>query len=185
MELDRAKLYSVINEHFDFEEFRNLCQVVGVDFDSLSGETKASKVRELVVYLERQGRLPNLVEAVHSLRPNLVIPVASSEVETPKTEIERLNIELSGLRQQLVEIQKSSPTKNELEHQVGTMLQAANRALGRSEELKAKIILPPPEITDVALFPSTYLDRLEEYRSDANITFLLIGMFGGAILGIL
>ena len=65
------------------------------------------------------------------------------------------------------------------------MVTTATRAIGRSEELTARILLPPREMTDVQLLPSDALDRLEEYRSDENIAYLLIGAFSGAILGIL
>jgi len=37
----------------------------------------------------------------------------------------------------------------------------------------------------VRLVPSDSLDRLEEYRTDENVAYLLMGAFGGAILGFL
>lgn len=38
---------------------------------------------------------------------------------------------------------------------------------------------------EVRLVASHSLERLEEYRSDENKYYLLIGLFGGAVLGIL
>lgn len=62
---------------------------------------------------------------------------------------------------------------------------AIDEASSRSEELKADVLLPPMDAMRVQLVPSHSLDRLEEYRSDENKAYLLIGAFLGAILGIL
>jgi len=42
-----------------------------VDYESLPGEGKRAKVRELIVYLERRGRLPELVKMGRELRPDV------------------------------------------------------------------------------------------------------------------
>ncbi|MFC1713300.1 HEAT repeat domain-containing protein [Candidatus Poribacteria bacterium] len=55
-----------IIERFDIEEIRTLCQDLDVDFDSLRGEGKAAKARELVSYMSRRSRLRQLVEALSS-----------------------------------------------------------------------------------------------------------------------
>jgi hypothetical protein len=49
-----------ITEHFNWEELRTLCQDLGVDFDSLPGEGKEAKARELVAYMDRHSRLDDL-----------------------------------------------------------------------------------------------------------------------------
>lgn len=184
MDILSIELRQLILERFNYEELLTLCLDLGIDFDSLSGEDKAGKARELVAYMERRGELRKLANAIHKMRPDISMR-AMPETDKSNVELAGLNIELASLRQQLVEIQKESLTAEELDRRLGDMLKTANRAVGRSEELTARVILPQQEDMDVRLVPSHSLERLEEYRSDENIAYLLIGLFGGAILGIL
>jgi predicted transcriptional regulator len=65
------KLLQVLDKCFDEGELRTLCFHLDVDYDSLPGEGKANKARELVAYLERRGRIPELVETGKQLRPDV------------------------------------------------------------------------------------------------------------------
>jgi hypothetical protein len=64
----KTTLRAFIVKHFDREELRTLCYDLGVDFDSLGGEGKAAKARELVAYMVRHSRLEELVAAVSQRR---------------------------------------------------------------------------------------------------------------------
>ena len=66
-----TRLHQILNAHFDEEELRTLCFNLNVDFDSLPVKGKANKARELVTYLERLGRISELVEIGKRLRPNV------------------------------------------------------------------------------------------------------------------
>ena len=66
MNTDRIQLRQVLDKRFDLEELRTLCYDLNVDFDSLRGEGKASKARELVMFMERRDRLDELVAAIAS-----------------------------------------------------------------------------------------------------------------------
>jgi AAA+ ATPase superfamily predicted ATPase len=66
-----TKLHELLVRHFDQEELRSLLFDLGVDFDALRGEGKAAKARELILYLERRGRLNDLVNKLQRLRPNV------------------------------------------------------------------------------------------------------------------
>lgn len=66
-----AQLRQNLVEHFDLEELRTLCSDLGVDYDGLRGEGKIAKARELVEYLDRTGRIPELVGICVRLRPNV------------------------------------------------------------------------------------------------------------------
>lgn len=69
---DLARLRQLLTEHFDLEELRTLCfDLKDVDYDDLGGEGKANKARELVAYLERRDRIPELVELCSQRRPNV------------------------------------------------------------------------------------------------------------------
>jgi hypothetical protein len=67
----RTKLCQLLSTHFDEEELRTLCFDLGIDYDDLRSEGKANKARELVAYLERRGRIPDLVAIGKRLRPHV------------------------------------------------------------------------------------------------------------------
>jgi len=73
-----AKLRQQIIEHFDGEEIKTLCFDMGVDYDTLRGEGKEAKVRELVAFLERRGLVLELAKKCSELRPKV------AWVEVPK-----------------------------------------------------------------------------------------------------
>lgn len=190
MDLDIQKLSFFLNNYFNYEEIRTLFFELNVDFELIAGESKSSKIRELISYLQRTRRLAELVQTAQRERPhvnwNSVIREQHySEHSDPNLDAEVLNVELASLRQQLNEIRKGTISSEQLDSRIEEMLRTANRAIGRSEEITARVILPPSELTDVQLLPSGMLERLEEYRSDENLAYLLVGAFGGAILGIL
>ncbi|MEO7913265.1 MAG: CHAT domain-containing protein, partial [Roseiflexaceae bacterium] len=66
-----SELRQIIIEQFDLEELRTLCIDLGVDIDDLRGEGRANKARELIGYLQRRGKLQQLVEYIRRERPNL------------------------------------------------------------------------------------------------------------------
>ncbi|MCP4545489.1 MAG: phosphotransferase [bacterium] len=66
-----AELRRVLGDRFDAGELRDLCFDLGVDYDELSGKVKADKVRALLGYLERRARIPELVQVVKQLRPDI------------------------------------------------------------------------------------------------------------------
>jgi len=183
---DLQKLRDTLLNYFNYEELLTLSYELEIDFDNLGGDSKAAKARELITYALRRGLLDQLVQAIRQARPQADLPVTSErDVTTHKSDADALSIELTSLRQQLDEMRKYALTDEQVERRIEEMLKTANRAIGRTEELTARVLLPPPEMTDVQLLPSGVLERLEEYRSDENIAYLLIGTFVGSILGIL
>jgi predicted transcriptional regulator len=78
------KLLQVLDKRFDEGELRTLCFHLSVDYDSLPGEGKANKARELVAYLERRGRISEFAGIVGQLRPDI------SWEETPQASKEAL-----------------------------------------------------------------------------------------------
>lgn len=78
-----SNLYNLIEQCFDQEEIRTLCFELLVDFDSLRGEGKPAKVRELILALSRQARLPDLIALAREKRPNITWPMAPQGFELP------------------------------------------------------------------------------------------------------
>ena len=77
------RLHQILSGAFDGEEFRTLCFYMSVNYDSLRGEGLAAKTRELIAYLERQGRVSELVRVGRQMRPDVdwgavvVLPAAA------------------------------------------------------------------------------------------------------------
>jgi len=83
----RVRLYDLINQHFNEEEIRTLSFKLGVDYGVLGGYSKADRVRELVMLLDRSGRLHELVEACRRERPKVRWSVATVTLaEIPRDE---------------------------------------------------------------------------------------------------
>jgi hypothetical protein len=78
-------LYELLLRHFSLDELRTLCFRLGVDFDSVEGNGKAGKARELVLLMKRQDRLLDLIEEIQLMRPNVqfAVPHDKSGSSTP------------------------------------------------------------------------------------------------------
>jgi hypothetical protein len=65
-EIDQGVLLDRLVGRFDLEGIRTLVFELGGDYDELAGETKSGKVRELILYMERQDQLPRLLSHLRS-----------------------------------------------------------------------------------------------------------------------
>jgi hypothetical protein len=74
---EQVELTRLINMRFGASELRSLYFELKVDYDDLPGERKEDKVRELVTYMDRRGRLSELEETVRRLRPDVSWPGVS------------------------------------------------------------------------------------------------------------
>jgi hypothetical protein len=68
---DRSTIRLLLVQYFDEEEIRSLAFDLEVDYDSLRGEGKASKTRELVAHMDRHGRLSEFLEIGPRLRSDV------------------------------------------------------------------------------------------------------------------
>ncbi len=68
--MDLPALRDLLVTYFSDSELRDLCFDLGIDYESLPGEGKAARARELVAYCQRHGRLPDLESTCRRLRPN-------------------------------------------------------------------------------------------------------------------
>lgn len=70
---EKLELINKIAERFNLEEMKNLCLKLGIEFEDLGGEnTRSAKARELVEYMERRGRLSELIELLKKERPSIL-----------------------------------------------------------------------------------------------------------------
>ena len=71
-EKHRTKLRLILVKRFNVEELRTLCFDLGaVEYDDLSGQGRADKSRELIHYLERRERIPELTALIKKMRPDI------------------------------------------------------------------------------------------------------------------
>jgi hypothetical protein len=73
--IDLPRLRDQIRALFSDSELRDLCLDLDIDYEGLAGSAKSDKVRELVQYAERHGRLADLTRRVIELRPHIGLNV--------------------------------------------------------------------------------------------------------------
>jgi len=102
-----------------------------------------------------------------------------SDFSKPANKIEE---EIEKLKKELNTLQESN-SKQRLDF--GKINASLSRISESGNEIKAKVLFPSPRDMSIQLVPSQYLERLEEYRNDENIAFLLLGGFLGGLIGVL
>lgn len=68
----QAKLLNELDQRLNLEDVRTLLFELGIDYDDLAGETKKGKLREMLLYLGRQGQTPRLVTHLRDNYPNVL-----------------------------------------------------------------------------------------------------------------
>lgn len=58
--LSHQEIFEQLNSRLNAEELRHLCFKLGVSYDDLGGWGRADKIRELILYADRHGRLRDL-----------------------------------------------------------------------------------------------------------------------------
>ena len=61
----------ILRERFSEGELKTLCFCLKVDYDDLSNGGKANKARELTQYLDRRGRMYDLIKVGKEQRPDI------------------------------------------------------------------------------------------------------------------
>lgn len=71
-EVNATTLRDALAARFSLSEIETLCFDLGIDDEDVPGTTKSEKARELVRYMERRGRLSDLIAAIRKARPNVI-----------------------------------------------------------------------------------------------------------------
>ena len=66
-----TRLREMLVERFSVQELHTLCFDLGLEYEGLAGGDKEGKARELVAYLGRRDRIPELEDKSKRLRPDL------------------------------------------------------------------------------------------------------------------
>lgn len=73
----RTALLDVLSQRFDEGELETLCFNTGVEYEDLPAQGRKNKARELVRHFDNRNRLPDLVQAIESQRPDAWPPPAN------------------------------------------------------------------------------------------------------------
>jgi hypothetical protein len=66
-----VELHRTLSTRFDEGELRTLCFGLGVEYQDLPGDGRSNKARELILYLDRRRRVPELLKLGKDLRPDV------------------------------------------------------------------------------------------------------------------
>lgn len=79
---DLVQLRRTATQAFNLDEVKTLCADLHVDYDALSGENKADKIRELLELLVREARVAELASQCAQQRPHLAWPFIGATAAT-------------------------------------------------------------------------------------------------------
>ena len=64
----QQEIHAFLNKRLNYEELKTFCSIdLGIDFDDLAGEGKSGKIRELILYCQRQALLAKLIAAANQM----------------------------------------------------------------------------------------------------------------------
>ncbi|WP_420631315.1 hypothetical protein [Candidatus Leptofilum sp.] len=64
-------LRHIMSDRFSQDDLQNLAFDMGIDLDDLPAVTKSGRIRELILYCKRHGRIAELRQTAYALRPDL------------------------------------------------------------------------------------------------------------------
>jgi len=67
----RMALWAALRDRTSAEDLRNLCFLLNLDYDTLPGDGRSAKAREIVAHFDRREDLDTLADALHRLRPDI------------------------------------------------------------------------------------------------------------------
>lgn len=79
-QLDFRALRRSMVESFSLAELRLVCSDLDIEYENVPGDTRETKVNELIEYVRRRGRVQDLVAVVQEARPNLKLTYSAQMV---------------------------------------------------------------------------------------------------------
>lgn len=126
--------------HFNTEEIRTLCYDMNVDYDSLGGEGKEGKVRELIIMCRRHGREEQLLSTLKLARPNIEWPDLVGIVGP-------IEVDQVGTGGEDKEVEAFRPKGHSYNVQIGNVGSGAQIAVG--ENISQQQIVSPHEFDEL------------------------------------
>ncbi|MEW5986287.1 MAG: hypothetical protein AB1791_06605 [Chloroflexota bacterium] len=135
-------LRQLLTDSLDLEDVRTLCFDLGIDYDSLRGEGKAAKVRELIVFCAGRRRIAELEGRVQRLHPHLFNQSLMKPETLPFPVMDKaVSTEISPTEIQLGGVQVAIETNGDL-----WLLRVCNTTNHTLRQVNV-ILRPPPTIT--------------------------------------
>ncbi|MBK8905585.1 MAG: tetratricopeptide repeat protein [Anaerolineaceae bacterium] len=97
--MDRSRLRELLRTAFNEAELQDICFEISIDYEELSGQNKLEKIRELIGYCQRVGRLPDLITVCQKMRPRLAWQDTGT-TSASATELEKLERAIAALEAQ-------------------------------------------------------------------------------------
>ncbi len=77
--MSNAELRQLLVEYFNDSELQELCFDLGVSYEEVPGRGKREKAMELIAFMERRGRLPELLDLCRQRRANINWPAVAEK----------------------------------------------------------------------------------------------------------
>ncbi len=79
-----TRISHLMAERFSLEELANACFELGIVYQEIPGETLSENIRGLITYMDRRGRLSDLLSYLQQIRPDQPWPLpAEDDTEIP------------------------------------------------------------------------------------------------------
>lgn len=133
--LNRLEIFKILTTYFSYSELEDLMFDMNIDSESIAGDTKDRKSRELIQYFERRGQFPKLITYIQDARPNLVLEgTRNQERSAPKPQMTQCSIEnIYGRERIYVPSQRSAEWVNLNDEKSATLFLLGYSATRRAE----------------------------------------------------
>lgn len=128
-----TELRQTVTRLFNEDELRTLCFDLGVDYDNVGGETKESKVRELIAYQYRRGQLRRLINTCAQYRAD--VRWRNLSEQSPNDQAEMMSFE--GLFADVLD------KAQEQSNLINTMITMAKKRVSDAERELESVIAAP------------------------------------------
>lgn len=99
--IDEVGLHRALDTKFNAEELRTLCFKLRIDYDSLGGEGKEGKARELVLMAKRTDQIHKLVRKIEEARPGTGKKLGAKPQAVPQNSLGSLLAQPTAFAQQV------------------------------------------------------------------------------------
>jgi V8-like Glu-specific endopeptidase len=86
-------IHQLLLQHFDEQELIDICFGLGITYEDLPPGARSSKARELILYVQRRGRLDDLRTVVSQKRPHAVWPSEGTTSDSPAVPVTAWQLE--------------------------------------------------------------------------------------------
>lgn len=95
MDYDLPALREQIISAFNDNELQDICFEMRVDYEIVDGTNKSAKARELITFLSRRGRIPELILICQKQRPSMEWNLILSQKRQNEEFREQLNLDIN------------------------------------------------------------------------------------------